>query len=294
MTYLSHRQPSRGLWHAGQSLTLTQTARNNPGREEIHITIQDLLQKVYWTKEQLFIQYHLVSLTVQRHVINPWSGEGYRTAGQFNYFFNPTSLRWKSELAVTVNRVTCPCGLPPSILKVWPWADLMFCSSSLHINRGIISLMLKLSFVHILLALTWVADTADKWLFLPATPPTSRSANQTSSSYDTGPFSVLFVSTAFGASLNIREGAPLSGTKRWSKISTWTFYCNFWPKFLSVSGSVRSKSTHQFFWIIQFSIWILFSITMNAFITAWLIKVWWEQWEINVVTKSFTHIFYNL
>lgn len=34
--------------------------------------------------------------------------------------------------------------------KVWRWADLVFGSSRRHIDRDIIPLMLKLSFVHIL------------------------------------------------------------------------------------------------------------------------------------------------
>lgn len=79
---------------------------------------------------------------------------------------------------------------------IWPRVDLVFCSSRWHINRGIIPLMLKLIFVHILLASTWVADTADKWPFPPTASPTKGSTNQKSlatsvcyfSAYDLGGF----------------------------------------------------------------------------------------------------------
>lgn len=113
--------------------------------------------------------------------------------------------------------------------EVWPWIDLVFCSSRQHINRGIIPLMLKLSFVHILLASAWVADTADKWLFLPATPPTSITTNGVSRSRNTGPFNMAFVHTTFGRVPDIWEGISPYGTRRRSKNSRCAFYCNWWP-----------------------------------------------------------------
>lgn len=131
--------------------------------------------------------------------------------------------------------------------KVWPWVDLLFCSSRRHINRGIIPLMLKLSFVHILLASTWVARSADKWLFQPPTPPTSRSTNQKSLSSNAGP-SLWYLCTQHWAGSNIWEGISPSGTRRWNKITTCTFYCNWWP-ISTLTGSFRNRNTHQCFWI---------------------------------------------
>lgn len=113
--------------------------------------------------------------------------------------------------------------------EVWPWADLLFCSSRRHINRGIISLTLKLGFVHILLASTWVADTADKWLFLPTSPSTRRSTNRISSSCNPGPFNMLFVSTTSGLLQTYGRAYLHQGERGWSKIPTCAFYCNFWP-----------------------------------------------------------------
>lgn len=117
--------------------------------------------------------------------------------------------------------------------KVWPWADLVFCSSRRHINRGIIPLMLKLSFVHIMLALTWVADTADKWLFLPSTPPTSRSTNGDKPELQRWPLQYGTCVHNIWAGSNIWEGISPSGrgggTRSWCKLSTCTFYCNWWP-----------------------------------------------------------------
>lgn len=113
--------------------------------------------------------------------------------------------------------------------KVWPWVDLVFCSSRRHINHGIIPLMLKLSFVHILLASTWVADTADKWLFLPATSPTGRSANRRSPSCNAGPFQYGFCAEkTFGRAPTYGTAYPHLGQGGGAN-STCTFYCNWWP-----------------------------------------------------------------
>lgn len=68
---------------------------------------------------------------------------------------------------------------------LWPCVDPVLRSTGLHINHGIISLMLKWSFVHrILLALTWVADNC--WQMVPppvkplrTLPPTSLSHTHT-------------------------------------------------------------------------------------------------------------------
>lgn len=133
--------------------------------------------------------------------------------------------------------------------SVWPWVDLMFCSSRRHINRGIIPLMLKLSFVHILLASTWVADTADKWVFffLPTTP----SNQQINQSYKPKQQRWLLqygiCAHDIWAGSNIWEGISPSGMKRRSKICTCTLYCNWWPTsvlsnlWLAAAGTKKNK-----------------------------------------------------
>ena len=68
-----------------------------------------------------------------------------------------------------------------------------------------------------------MADTADKWLFQPATPPTSRTTNPVSRSRNTGPFNMAFVRTTFGWVPNIWEGISLYGTRRRSKNSRCAF-----------------------------------------------------------------------
>lgn len=84
-TYLSHRQPGRGLWHTGQSPTWTQTARSNPGkRGKTHY-----IPGIFWNKftEKSSCSYSIIWYLWQLKAGNKRvQGEDYKTSGQFNYF----------------------------------------------------------------------------------------------------------------------------------------------------------------------------------------------------------------
>ncbi len=170
-------------------------------------------------------------------------------------FFNLTSLWLESWISHDSESSDGPTWSANTHPKVWPWADLMFCSSRRHINRGIIPLMLKLSFVQILLASTWVTDTADKWLFLPATPPTSRLTNWISPSCNAGPFNMTSVCTTFGqvqtymrAYLHLGQGGGAKSEHAQFTVTDEPYQSTS-EAVTTHTGSFRNKNTHQCFQI---------------------------------------------